>query len=280
MSTENKETLPQEPVTPFIFYSTFSQAVYVQVILALLFFISFVTSMFPLGIAGGTLARQDVMTRGLVASIPSIIALGILMYNGFGEDARLSVLSTFIYFVSNSLVMFFAFISLLFFKEQVGLYPGVQRIHKGRIIYPLFVLFLINSAIAGYFAYVSGLKEPKEGFYSKDPVVLNVEKVPTTQKTFGGETGSLEFANDVEATKALKPSVHPDPEMNQENFTSTRTQPHTPGKPLFIYDPRLVDFFRANGNTSNENHIPNDFLEDFLNLRVQEDRQRKLIFGS
>lgn len=279
MSKENKET-PQEQIAPFIFYSTFSQAVYFQVILALLFFISFVTSMFPLGVAGGTLARQDVMTRGLIASIPSIIALGILMYNGFGEDARLGVLSTFIYFVSNSLVIFFAFISLLFFKEQVGMYPGVQRIHKGRVIYPLFVLFLINSAIAGYFASVSGLKEPKEGFYSKDPTVLNAEKVPSTQKKFGVETGSLEFANDVGATKGLKPSVFPDPEMNQENLTSTQRLPHTPGKPLFIYDPRLVDFFRANGNSSNENYIPNDFLEDFLNLRVQEERQRKLIFGS
>ena len=50
--------------------------------------------------------------------------------------------------------------------------------------------------------------------------------------------------------------------------------------PLFVYDPRLVDFYRSDGNSTNESYIADDFNEDFLNLRVNEDRQRKLIFGS
>lgn len=256
--------------------SAFSQTMVIVAVLTLL--VGTVgQTMLPIGVAGGTLYRTDIFLKGLYTSVPSFIVLGYFLYNGFEEDSKLSNLQEFIYLISTGLITLYALFSFFFIREEVGFQPGVIRIHKGRITVPFLLLAIFLFVLAGLHVSQTGLKETfsgsLEGFSKRGK--LESHPVPETQQEFGPESSfNLNYNPSVKESDNLTPNQKSNQDLELKEIKEMKTNP------LYVYDPRLVDFYQSDGNSTNESYIADDFNEDFLNLRVNEDRQRKLIFGN
>lgn len=232
--------------------TTFSQTMVVVAILSMLL-LTIGQMLFPIGSPGGTLYRQDILLGSIYISIPSLMVLGYFLYNGFEEDSRLLAIPEFIYLISTTLIIIYVLITTIFNREDVSIIPGVIKIHKTRFTGPLIIILLISGSLSAIHLKQTGLKNVE----SFDPILTPVTPIPKSKNT----EKLVEANSDLNANEKSNNEL----KMKEERKMS---------KPLFIYDPRLIDFYQ-----SSQNYVPDTFLEDFLNVRVQEDRQSKLIFG-
>lgn len=244
---------------------------------------------------GGTVFAGDLFFRTLFSAIPAIVGWAILLGNGFNK--ALNPTAEGVILGSQAVAMLISII-LVFLLPIRSISEVGTKIHRGRFLVPMSLLWLITTFLAVRHFFI--LPKEKAAFREND--FAPVDNFPCETKPDSKQCDCSKKPDsseclcfiDSESQKCKDAIAKESAEAEQtengtEGFTTVEdiSGPFEPriqtlkkeNAEIFIKDPAAITDPRLNIEFYNP-FTPDSIHEDWFDFAVQTNRQRKLIFGS